>query len=58
MDIFKNPTSSVPKQDNQIVRVNMQEQEIGGRKSHLPAEHKNDLSIMHVPNADGGGSKS
>ena len=53
MDIFKNPTSSIPKQDNQIVRVNMEEQEIGGRKSHLPSSQKNDLSIQHVPNQDG-----
>lgn len=50
MDIFKNPTRSVPKSDSQIVRVNMQEIEIGGRKSALP---KNDsgspaMSIQHT----------
>lgn len=55
-NIFQDPTKSVPKSDPQIVRVDMEQQDIGGRKSHLPASQKNgDLSIQHVPNA---GSKS
>jgi hypothetical protein len=48
-NIFQNSTKSVPKSDPQIVRVGMEEQEIGGRKSHLPAQMKSDsLSISHV----------
>jgi hypothetical protein len=51
-DIFHNPTRNVPKSDDQIVRVNMQELEIGGRKSALP---KNDsgapgMTIRHIGN--------
>lgn len=53
VDIFKNPTSSVPKGDKQIVRVNMEEQELGGRKSHLPSGDKSDkLPISHVKSGD------
>ena len=36
VNIFNNPTKTVPRSDPQIIRVNMEEQEIGGRKSHLP----------------------
>lgn len=51
-NIFKNSTMKVPTGDAQIVRVDMEQQDIGGRKSHLPATHKEDkLSISHVPNA-------
>ena len=53
MDIFRNSTSSVPKSDPQIVRVDMEEIQIGGRKSHLPKTYKeNRLSVTHV--ADSG----
>ena len=50
---FQDPTKSLPtKADNQIVRVNMEELEIGGRKSHLPGQMKSDkMSVEHVPNA-------
>ena len=51
MDIFKNPAKSVPTSDEQIVRVNMEEIEIQGRKSALPAQQKSGaLTISHVPN--------
>jgi hypothetical protein len=51
-DLFREPTSSIPKSDSQIVRVDMEQQDIGGRKSHLPAQSKSDsMSISHVPNA-------
>jgi hypothetical protein len=50
-NIFTNPTKTVPRSDPQIIRVNMEEQEIGGRKSHLPPREKSDLAISHVPNA-------
>ena len=52
MDIFHNPAKSIPQKDEQIVRVNMEEIEIGGRKSHLPSHGKSDkLPISHTPNA-------
>jgi hypothetical protein len=56
IDIFKNSTKTLPKSDDQIIRVNMEQIDIGGRKSHLPAQDKSgDLTLSHVPNA--GGSK-
>lgn len=52
MNIFQDPTKSVPKSDEQIVRVDMEQLDIGGRKSHLPAASRSsDMSISHVPNA-------
>ncbi len=51
-EYFENSASKAPKNDPQIVRVDMEQQEIGGRKSHLPGLEKSDaLSITHVPNA-------
>jgi hypothetical protein len=56
VNIFTDPTKSVPTRDKQIVRVDMETQEIGGRKSSLPTEGKSQtMGISHVPNA---GSKS
>ena len=53
-DIFRDNTKSVPTQDAQIVRVDMEEQQIGGRKSHLPPRQTSpDMSISHVPSAPG-----
>lgn len=55
MDIFRNPTKTVPTNDRQIVRVDMEEQEVGGRKSSLPPNAKHsDMSIDHVPSGDKG----
>ena len=52
--IFQDPTKSLPKKDEQIIRVDMETQEIGGRKEHLPKSIKSDkLAISHVPNAGG-----
>jgi hypothetical protein len=52
VDIFRDATKSVPKSDGQIVRVNMEEEELGGRKSHLPKGGKSDaMTVTHVPNA-------
>ena len=50
MDIFHDSTKSVPtRTDSQIVRVDMEQIDIGGRKSHLPAGQKSDvMSITHV----------
>lgn len=52
-DLFREPTTSIPKSDPQIVRVDMEQQDIGGRKSHLPKGEKSDsgMGIDHVPNA-------
>lgn len=51
-NIFQDTTKSVPTQDSQIVRVSMEEIEIGGRKSSLPAQSKSEaMTIQHVPNA-------
>lgn len=50
MDIFKDSTKTVPRSDSQIVRVSMEENEIGGRKDNLPpAQKSGDMSIVHVP---------
>lgn len=58
VDIFKDGTKTLPKSDPQIVRVNMDQSDIGGRKSHLPGQMKSgDLSISHVPNAGGTSNK-
>ena len=51
-NIFQDPSKSLPKSDAQIVRVDMEQQDIGGRKSHLPAQSKSGaLGLSHVPNA-------
>ena len=53
VDVFRDNTKSVPMQDRQIVRVPMDQLDIGGRKDNLPTGGKSeDLSIRHVPNAD------
>ena len=50
--IFSDPTKALPKSDEQIVRVPFDEQQIGGRKAHLPTNIRSDrLTISHVPNA-------
>lgn len=51
-NIFQDNTKSLPKKDEQIVRVNFEQSDIGGRKDHMPAEKKSGImSIKHVPNA-------
>ena len=51
-NIFQNPAKSVPKSDEQIVRVDMEQIDIGGRKSHLPSQEMSpSMTISHVPNA-------
>jgi hypothetical protein len=52
MDLFHNPAKSIPTSDEQIVRVGMEQDDLQGRKSHLPAQMKSGaLTISHVPNA-------
>ena len=49
MNIFQNPTSKVPTNDPQIVRVDMEQMDIGGRKTHLPNANKaTDMNVTHV----------
>lgn len=51
-DIFRDPTKALPKKDEQIVRVPFEEQQIGGRTSHIPSNVKSGvLGVSHVPNA-------
>ena len=52
MNIFQNPSKSIPKSDEQIKRVDMEQIDIGGRKSHLPGQSKSDaMTLQHVPNS-------
>lgn len=51
MDIFQNPAKKIPTSDEQIVRVDLETDDLQGRKSHLPAQMKNNVTISHVPNA-------
>lgn len=52
VNIFQNSAKTVPTGDEQIARVDMEQIDIQGRKSHLPASMKsNSLNISHVPNA-------
>lgn len=52
IDIFKNTTKSIPESDAQIVRVPLEQLDIGGRKSHLPSTDKSsDLGLSHVTGA-------
>jgi hypothetical protein len=52
VNIFQNSAKSIPKSDEQLIRVDMEENQIGGRKSHLPAQSKADsMTLSHVPNA-------
>jgi hypothetical protein len=51
-NIFQNSAKSIPTSDEQIIRVDMEQIDIGGRKSHLPATEKSGaLTLSHVPNA-------
>ncbi len=51
-NIFQEPAKTLPKSDSQIVRVDFETQELGGRKGHIPSPSQaSDMSIQHVPNA-------
>ena len=59
-NIFQNNAKSIPTSDAQIVRVDMEQIDIGGSKSHLPAQMKSEsMGLSHVPNAGSnvGGAK-
>lgn len=52
VNLFQNSAKSVPTSDEQIVRVDLNSSEIGGRKSHLPGQQKSGaMTLSHVPNA-------
>ena len=52
VNIFNNSVKSIPTSDEQIIRVDMEQIDIQGRKSHLPMQSKSGvLNINHVPNA-------
>jgi hypothetical protein len=52
VNVFNNSTKSIPTSDDQIVRVSMEQIDIGGRKSILPAQEKSPaMNLSHVPNA-------
>jgi hypothetical protein len=54
VNIFQNSTKSIPTSDEQIVRVDLDKSDIGGRKSHLPAQEKSGaMNLSHVPNMSG-----
>lgn len=52
MNIFQDPTKSLPKRDEQIIRVPLEQLDIGGRTSHIPKDKMGSgMAIQHVPNA-------
>lgn len=54
MDIFHDSSKKIPKSDPQIIRVDMETQEIGGRKSSLPSQETSPaMTVRHVPNMGG-----
>lgn len=57
VNVFSNSTKALPRKDEMIVRVPMDELEIGGRKSHLPSETKSSkMAIKHTGGSMGSGS--
>lgn len=53
MNIFKDSTTSIPKKSQNIVRVPMDQDEMTGRKDHLPKADTSEASISHVANSGG-----
>lgn len=50
-NIFQDSQKSIPKSDSQIVRVDMEQLDIAGRKSSLPPGSTSAvMNISHVPN--------
>lgn len=47
--IFQDPTSQLPRNDPQFVRVAFDGMDIGGRKDHIPNTTKGtDMNVQHV----------
>lgn len=55
MSIWQNSTKTLPKKpDEQIRRVSMEQDDISGRKGHLPKEDKSGpMTIDHVGKSSG-----
>lgn len=53
VNIFQDSTKSIPKKSNNIVRVPMDQLDIGGRKDHLPKADASEATISHVANSGG-----
>jgi hypothetical protein len=52
VNIFQNSSKTIPTSDPQIVRIPMEQADIGGRKSHMPSQMVSEkLPLSHVPNA-------
>ena len=53
-NLFQNPTKSIPmrKADSFVVRVPLNQIDIGGRVDHMPKADPNEATIRHVPNAN------
>lgn len=52
VNIFQDPTKALPKKDSQIIRIAFEQQDLGGRTSHIPSNPKSgSLAIQHIPNA-------
>jgi hypothetical protein len=50
VDIFRNGTTKLPEKDKQVVRVDMEQDDLQGRKDHLPNSYKSDvMTVQHVP---------
>jgi hypothetical protein len=53
-NVFQDPSKSLPKRDNQIIRVPLEEMDLMARKDHIPTPKQSpELGITHVPNAGG-----
>jgi hypothetical protein len=51
-NIFQDPTKTLPKKDDQHIRVPLEQFDLGGRTSHIPSNSKSgSMSIKHIPNA-------
>jgi hypothetical protein len=56
VNIYKNSASTLPKKDEQIVRIDFETMDLAGRKGHIPSPSQSgQLGIQHVPSA---GSKT
>jgi hypothetical protein len=49
-NLFQDPTKSIPTKASNIIRVDMEQIDVGGRKSNLPKTEISPMSISHVPN--------
>ncbi len=52
-NIFVDSTKSIPKKSENIVRVAMDQDEMTGRKDHLPKADSSAATIEHVANQGG-----